>query len=83
MIGYVILTIFSRFTTSSRLYLTSRSRVSIADLVDRYNVASKEGLYEAIKSKKISSHSAWKDYIVLKNKEKYIKDLKVRLGRVQ
>jgi len=55
----------------------------IADLVDRYNVASKEGLYEAIESKKIPSHPAWEDYIVWKNKEKYIKDLKVRLGRVQ
>ena len=54
----------------------------IADLMDRYNVASKEDLYEAIKSKNISSHPAWEDYITWKNKEKYINDLKVRLGRL-
>jgi hypothetical protein len=54
----------------------------ISDIMDRYNVASKEDLFEAIKSKKISSHPAWEDYIVWKNKEKYIKDLKTRLGRL-
>jgi len=53
----------------------------IADLMDRYNVASKEDLYEAIKLKKISSHPSWEDYIVWKNKEKYVNDLKARLGR--
>ena len=53
----------------------------IADLMDRYNAASKEDLYEAIKSKKISSHPAWEDYIVWKNKEKYVNDLKARLVR--
>ncbi|MFH0904608.1 MAG: hypothetical protein V1854_05410 [Methanobacteriota archaeon] len=59
------------------------AEADIADLIDRYNVALKEDMYEAIKSKKISSHPAWEDYIVWKNKEKYINDLKVRLGRVQ
>lgn len=54
----------------------------ISDLIDRYNVALKEDLHEAIKSKKIPSHPAWEDYIIWKNKEKYINDLKVRL-RVQ
>jgi hypothetical protein len=53
----------------------------ISDIMDRYNVASKEDLFEAIKSKKISSHPAWEDFIVWKNKEKYVKDLKLRLGR--
>ena len=53
----------------------------IADLMDRYNAASKEDLYEAIKSKKISSHPDWEDYIVWKNKEKYVNDLKARLVR--
>jgi len=48
----------------------------IADFRDRYNVALKEELYEAIKSKKIPSHPAWEDYIVLENKEKYISDFK-------
>ena len=52
------------------------AEADIADLMDRYNVASKENLYEAIRSKKIPSHPAWEDYIVWKNKEKYIKDLK-------
>lgn len=55
--------------------------LDIADLVDRYNVASKEDLYGTIKSKRISSHPAWEDYIVWKNKEKYVNDLKARLGR--
>lgn len=54
----------------------------IADLMDRYNVASNEDLLEAIKSNKISSHPAWEDYIVWKNKEKYVNDLKARLGRL-
>lgn len=58
------------------------AEMDIADLRDRYNVASKEELYEAIKSKKIPSHPAWEDYIVWKNKEKYIEDLKTRLSRV-
>ena len=57
--------------------------MDIADIRDRYNVASKEELYKAIKSKEIPSHPAWEDYIVWKNKEKYIADLKARLGRVQ
>ena len=57
------------------------TEADIADLVDRYNIASKEDLYEAIKSKRISSHPAWEDYIVWKNKEKYVNDLKARLGR--
>ncbi len=59
------------------------AEADIADLMYRYNVASKEDLYEAIKSKKIPSHPAWEDYIVWKNKEKYVNDLKARLGRVQ
>jgi len=54
----------------------------IADLMDRYNVVSKEDLYDAIKLKKILSHPAWEDYIVWKNKEKYVNDLKARLGRL-
>lgn len=55
------------------------AEMDIADLRDRYNVASKDELYEAIKSKKIPSHPAWEEYIVWKNKEKYIADLKARL----
>ncbi len=58
------------------------AEADIADFRDRYNVASKEELYEAIKSKKIPSHPTWEDYIVWKNKENYIADLKARLNRV-
>ncbi len=58
------------------------AEADIGDLMDRYDVASKEELYEAIKSRKIPSHPAWEDYIVWKNKEKYVKDLKARLGRL-
>ena len=57
------------------------AEADIADIMNRYNVASKEGLYDFIKSKKVPSHPAWEDYIIWKNKEKYIKDLKTRLGR--
>jgi hypothetical protein len=44
---------------------------------------SKEALYEAIKTKKIASHPAWEDYIVWKNKERYVEDLKgqAKFGR--
>ena len=52
------------------------AKADIADLRERYNVMSKEELYEAIKTKKIASHPAWEDYIVWKNKERYIEDLK-------
>jgi len=52
------------------------AEADIADIRERYNVISKEELYEAIKSKKIASHPAWEDYIVWKNKERYMGDLK-------
>ncbi|MCK4269303.1 MAG: hypothetical protein KAW93_02370 [Methanogenium sp.] len=78
----------SQITGLSREEVVHRSLISfieieirlaeedIADIRERYNVVSKEGLYEAIKSGKIMSHPAWEDYIVWKNKEKYIEDLK-------
>ncbi len=52
------------------------AEADIADIRESYNVMSKEELYEAIKSKKIPSHPAWEDYIVWKNKERYMRDLK-------
>jgi len=52
------------------------AEADIADIRERYNVISKEELYEAIKSKRIASHPAWEDYIVWKNKERYVEDLK-------
>jgi hypothetical protein len=59
------------------------AEADIADIRERYTVLSKEELYEAIKSLKIASHPAWEDYIVWKNKERYISDLKeqLKLGR--
>jgi hypothetical protein len=59
------------------------SEVDIADIRERYNVMSKEELYEAIKTKKIASHPAWEDYIIWKNKERYVEDLKeqAKFGR--
>jgi hypothetical protein len=59
------------------------AEADIADLRERYSVLSKEELYEAIKSAKIASHPVWEDYIVWKNEERYIADLKeqLQLGR--
>ncbi len=59
------------------------SEADIADIRERYNVMSKEELYEAIKTKKIASHPAWEDYIIWKNKEWYVEDLKeqAKFGR--
>jgi hypothetical protein len=59
------------------------AEADIADIRERYTVLSKEELYEAIKALKIASHPAWEDYIVWKNKERYIADLKehLKLGR--
>lgn len=59
------------------------AEADIADIRERYNVLSKEELHDAIKSLKIASHPAWEDYIVWKNKERYIDDLKeqIKLGR--
>ena len=59
------------------------SEVDIADIRARYNVKSKEELYDAIKTKKIASHPAWEDYIVWENKERYVEDLKeqAKFGR--
>ncbi len=55
------------------------SELDLADIRDRYNVTTKEELYEKIKSKTIESHPAWEDYITWKNKEQYIADLKEKL----
>lgn len=59
------------------------SEVDIADIRARYNVKSKEELYDAIKTKQIASHPAWEDYIVWENKERYVEDLKeqAKFGR--
>jgi len=48
----------------------------IADLREKYDVPTKEALYEKIKAKNVESHPAWEDYITWKNRERYIDELK-------
>jgi len=55
------------------------SEMDMADIRDKYDVTTKEELYEKIRSKTIESHPAWEDYITWKNKEQYIADLKEKL----
>jgi len=59
------------------------SELEIADLRDKYDVASKEDLYKLIESKSINSHPAWEDCITWKNKEKYRKDLEEKLKLIR
>ena len=55
------------------------AELDIADIREKYDVITKEDLYEIIKLKKIKSHPAWEDYITWKNKEEYIRKLKEKL----
>lgn len=55
------------------------AELDIADTRKKYDVITKEDLYEIIKLKKIKSHPAWEDYITWKNKEEYIRKLKEKL----
>ncbi|MFQ6062880.1 MAG: hypothetical protein ACE5J9_06865 [Methanosarcinales archaeon] len=55
----------------------------IADICERYNVASKEDLYNAIASGSVAGHPAWEDYIVWKNKEIYLRELKNYLKKIK
>lgn len=48
----------------------------IASIRERYDVFSKENLYQAIEEKKIPGHPAWEDYIIWKNKEAHIQKLR-------
>ena len=48
----------------------------IAAIRERYDVFSKEALYQAIQSGQIAGHPAWEDYIVWKNKEAHIAQLR-------
>jgi len=48
----------------------------IAQIRERYDVFSKESLYQAIEKGKIPGHPAWEDYIVWKNKEAHIARLR-------
>ncbi len=51
------------------------AELEIANIRDRYNVFSKEELYEAIKNGSIIEHPAWEDYIIWKNKLAHIASL--------
>lgn len=52
------------------------AELDIADLRDKYLVASQEELGNKIKNKEINSHPAWEDLIAWENSEKYITRLK-------
>jgi hypothetical protein len=53
----------------------------IAQIRERYDVFSKESLYQAIQEGEIPGHPAWEDYIVWKNKEAHIARLRQMAGR--
>jgi hypothetical protein len=48
----------------------------IAEIRERYDVFSKEALYQAIQEGRLAGHPAWEDYIVWKNKEAHIARLR-------
>ena len=48
----------------------------IATIRERYDAFSKEALYQAIQDQRVAGHPAWEDYIVWKNKETYIVQLR-------
>lgn len=52
------------------------AELEIANIRERYDVFSKESLYQAIQEGHVAGHPAWEDYIVWKNKEVYIAQLR-------
>lgn len=52
------------------------AELEIATLRERYDVLSKEALYQAIETQEVVAHPAWEDYIVWKNKEAHIEHLR-------
>jgi len=52
------------------------AELEIAEIRERYDVFSKESLYQAIQDGQIAGHPAWEDYIVWKNKEAHIARLR-------
>ncbi len=48
----------------------------IAQIRERYDVFSKESLYQAIQNGEVAGHPAWEDRIVWKNKDAYIARLR-------
>ena len=55
----------------------------IADIRDKYLVATKTEFEKKIKSKQIYSHPAWEDLITWENLESYIKKLKKTIARIK
>jgi len=51
------------------------AELEIANIRERYDVFSKESLYQAIQEGRVAEHPAWEDYIVWKNKEAHIAQL--------
>jgi hypothetical protein len=52
------------------------AELDIADIREKYLVASREELEKKIKNKQIHSHPAWEDLIIWENSEKHILQLK-------
>lgn len=52
------------------------AELEIAQIRERYDVFSREALYQAIEDGQIPGHPAWEDYIVWKNKETHIARLR-------
>jgi hypothetical protein len=52
------------------------SEEEIVRIRERYDVFSKEALYQAIEDGRVAGHPAWEDYIVWKNKEAHIGQLR-------
>jgi len=59
------------------------SEMEIADLREKYDVATKDDLYKLIASKAINSHPAWEDYINWKNKDKYREELEKKIKLIR
>ncbi|MBI4314860.1 MAG: hypothetical protein HY679_02910 [Chloroflexi bacterium] len=52
------------------------AELEIAIIRERYDVFSKEALYQEIQANRITGHPAWEDYIIWKNKEAHIAQLR-------
>jgi len=52
------------------------AELEIAQIRERYDVFSKEALYQAIEDDHVPGHPAWEDYIVWKNKETHMARLR-------
>jgi ABC-type phosphate/phosphonate transport system ATPase subunit len=55
---------------------TRAAETEIAEIRERYNIFTREALYDAIQEGQVAGHPAWEDYIVWKNKEAHISGLR-------